>query len=131
MFGKRLIALSRNDYQPDITFHGRPKAKHFFDNQMLFPAPDLIVEILSADSEQRDRGLKFRDYAAHDISEYWMVNPERESIERFCHDGNGYIMQESPNVIRSALFPGLEIPLSAIFDDVENHNFLKIVYKAA
>ena len=50
---KALVAMTRNDYEPDITFFTKEKALQFHCNQTKFPAPDLIVEILSPSTEQR------------------------------------------------------------------------------
>jgi Uma2 family endonuclease len=36
-----------------------------------------VVEILSADSEARDRGEKFVEYEAAGIPEYWLIDPIR------------------------------------------------------
>jgi Uma2 family endonuclease len=44
---KIMIELSRNSYEPDICFFRKEVADAFTDNQMLFPAPDFIAEILS------------------------------------------------------------------------------------
>ncbi len=41
---KVMIALTRNDYEPDISFFSKEKASKFTDDQMLFPAPDFVVE---------------------------------------------------------------------------------------
>ena len=44
---KVLVSISRNDYEPDVTFFGREKSAAFHADQMIFPAPDLAVEVLS------------------------------------------------------------------------------------
>ena len=46
-YEKLLITLSRNDYEPDICFFAKARAQHFTPDQMKFPAPDFIIEILS------------------------------------------------------------------------------------
>ena len=53
---KILITLTRNDYEPDICFFRQDKAVNFTEDQILFPAPDLVIEILSDSTESRDRG---------------------------------------------------------------------------
>ncbi len=58
---KMLIALTRNDYEPDIVYFGPEKAQGFTPDQTKFPAPDLVVEVLSPSTEATDRGIKFRD----------------------------------------------------------------------
>ncbi len=51
----------------------RPAPSHLAQSK--FPAPDLIVEVLSESTEANDRGIKFEDYAAHGVVEYWIVDP--------------------------------------------------------
>ena len=64
---KALIALTRNDYEPDLVFFSTEKYATFTEEQMLFPAPDFVVEILSKSTASKDRGIKKQDYAAHGI----------------------------------------------------------------
>src|SRR5205809_740942 len=42
---KALIALTRNDYEPDINFFSRNKADSIRPDQHIFPVPDFIVEV--------------------------------------------------------------------------------------
>ena len=42
---------------------------------MLFPAPDFAVEVLSPSTQKNNRGIKFDDYALHNVSEYWIIDP--------------------------------------------------------
>lgn len=80
---KVMIELTRNSYEPDICFFRKEVADMFADNQMLFPAPDFIVEILSPTTEKIDRGIKFRDYAQHGVKEYWIIDPDKETVEQY------------------------------------------------
>ncbi len=82
--GQLMIELSRNSYQPDIIYFDKQKSKAFHKEQMLFPAPDFVVEILSPSTEKNDRGIKFEDYALHGVAEYWIVDPATKSIECIC-----------------------------------------------
>jgi hypothetical protein len=56
---KLLISLSRNDYEPDLCFWTTEKESLFTDEQMQFPAPDFIAEVLSLSTDKNDRGIKF------------------------------------------------------------------------
>ena len=80
---KCLCVFPRNDYEPDIVFFGREKAARFGDHTMKFPLPDLIIEVLSSSTEKRDRGVKFEDFQAHGVGEYWIVDAERSTIEQY------------------------------------------------
>ncbi len=46
-------------------------------------APLLVVEILSASTASRDRGVKARRYAELGVRHYWIVDPEARRLE--CH----------------------------------------------
>lgn len=79
---KVMLKFTRNDYEPDIVYFSKEKASEFHDEQLLFPAPDLVVEILSESTKKRDRGIKFVDYAAHGVNEYWIVDATKKCIEQ-------------------------------------------------
>lgn len=74
---KVMISLTRNDYEPDIVFFNAEKAADFTKDQLLFPAPDFVVEILSNRTATRDKGIKKQDYAAHGVREYWIIDADR------------------------------------------------------
>jgi Uma2 family endonuclease len=46
-------------------------------------APDLVVEILSPSTANRDRGLKLDLYQKAAVSEYWIVDPERKVVQQY------------------------------------------------
>ena len=64
--------------EPDIVFvdAGRAEYKGIPDGA------DLVVEVISAaaDGRRRDMQVKFTEYAAAGIAEYWIVDPENETI---------------------------------------------------
>ena len=87
---KIMISLTRNDYEPDVCFFGNEKAKNFKPTQAQFPAPDLVVEVLSDSTEKYDRETKFQDYAAHGVSEYWIIDAEKETVEQYFLENEQY-----------------------------------------
>jgi Uma2 family endonuclease len=118
---KILIVLNRNDYEPDICFFGQAKASAFTPNQNKFPAPDLIMEVLSDSTEALDRGIKFEDYAAHGVAEYWIVDPVAETIEQNLLQEGVYrlAVKVKTGTIASTVVTGFEIPVRAVFDGAE------------
>jgi Uma2 family endonuclease len=128
-YEKIMISLARNDYEPDICFFSKPKSDAFKSKQTRFPAPDFVVEILSPDSETRDRVTKFMDYAANGVLEYWVIDPEVQTIEQFVLNGGQYdLRQKSDNgEIRSEAVTGFVIPVRAVFDVQENLQALKTI----
>jgi len=115
---KMLVALTRNDYEPDVCFWNQAKAAQFHASQMRFPAPDFIAEVLSPSTEVIDRTIKFDDYAAHGVQEYWIIAPEQQNIEQYILAASGYVLQQKTDsgIVRSVAVPGFEIPAQAIFD---------------
>ncbi|HHY57782.1 MAG TPA: Uma2 family endonuclease [Chloroflexi bacterium] len=119
---KLLIALTRNDYEPDVCFFAADKAATFQPDQMIFPAPDFVAEVLSPSTEAIDRGVKFEDYAAHGITEYWIIDPDNERIEQYLLEGEAYTLafKADSGVVRCRAVPGFVAPVRAVFDEAEN-----------
>ncbi len=128
---KALIALTRNDYEPDIVFFSTEKATDIQPDQTKFPAPDLIVEVLSPSTERIDRGIKLEDYAAHGVAEYWIIDAERATIEQYVADAGVYRLEtrKTDGELRSTVVAGFRIPVRAIFDDATNLATLRALLK--
>lgn len=79
---------------------------------------DLVVEIVSSDDKKRDTVEKPADYAEAQIPEYWIVDPESETIVVLQLKGDRYA--EAGRFARgelasSALLPALSIDTSSVF----------------
>jgi Uma2 family endonuclease len=129
---KLLVALTRNDYEPDISFWGRDKADSFMPDQMKFPAPELIVEVLSPSTEAIDRGIKFEDYAAHGVAEYWLVDPVEETVEQYVLHKGAYRLRVKvkDGLIDSLVIAGFKVLARAIFDRAEHLAALEAILTA-
>jgi Uma2 family endonuclease len=118
--------LTRNDYEPDVAFFPECVARTFTKDQMRFPAPAFVAEVLSPSTEANDRGVKFEDYASHGIAEYWIVDPDAETVEQYLLAGSAYRLSVKlkEGEIESPTLSGFRIPVRAIFDEAENHRAL-------
>ena len=116
---KCLCVFPRNDYEPDIVFFGPEKAAALQPDQLKFPVPDLAVEVLSESTERRDRGVKFADFEAHGVREYWIIDPETLTLEQYVNEDGVFRLQtkSGSGELRSTAVPGFCIPIPAIFDD--------------
>lgn len=117
---KVMVSLTRNDYEPDICFFTKEKAKDFKKKQMQFPPPDFVVEILSPSTAKNDRGTKFIDYAAHGVSEYWIIDPEKETVEQYLLKNKSYHLAQklkSNGVLKSKIVKGFEVEIDEIFEN--------------
>ncbi len=128
---KAMVHLSRNSYEPDIVFFRKEVAKDFKTGQMLFPAPDFIVEILSPSTEKNDRGIKFEDYALHSITEYWIIDPPAQTVEQYLLHNNEYKLEfkGTNGVITSKAIKGFACNVNAIFNDAGNMDAMRQLLK--
>jgi len=118
-YEKIMIALSRNDYEPDIVFFNAEKSSAFQDEQSLFPTPDLVVEVLSSSTSSRDRGIKFEDYEAHGILEYWIIDADERMVEQYVLEDGRYELLgkwQKGDTFTSVAVQGFRIPQAAIFN---------------
>jgi Uma2 family endonuclease len=119
---KILVTLTRNDYEPDVCFFWHETAQHFTPDQMKFPAPDFVAEVLSPGTEQADRGVKFQDYAAHGVGEYWILDSDAARLEQYLLDGESYTLaiKAGDGTVTSLAVTDFTIPVRALFDEAEN-----------
>ncbi len=117
-----LTEFSRNDYLPDLCYWKREKASRLTPDQLFFPVPDFICEVLSSSTERYDRGVKFEDYAAHGVGEYWIVDPDARAIEQhLLKDGRYDLVGKcSDGDITSTVITGFTMSVAAAFDDDTN-----------
>lgn len=123
------VFLTRNTYVPDICFFSAEKTKHFTPKQNRFPAPDLVIEVISRFSERIDKTLKFADYEAHHITEYWIVDPERGFVEQYYFEKEEYemILKTNHGTLTSFVLKDFSVPIEAIFDSVLNQKVLETI----
>ena len=80
---------------------------------------DLVVEVVSRDDPERDYVQKRDDYADLGIPEYWIVDPQAETITVLTLDGYRYVdhgVFGPGDVASSATLRGFRAPVSDILD---------------
>ncbi len=119
---KCLVVFPRNDYEPDVVYFSPAKAQGLQADTMKFPIPDLVVEVLSESTEQHDRGVKFEDFEAHGVLEYWIVDAEAQIVEQYVRQGEtlNLKMKSSTGELRSETVLGFVVNVRAFFDAQEN-----------
>ncbi|MBW3596609.1 MAG: Uma2 family endonuclease [Planctomycetes bacterium] len=129
---KCLCVFPRNDYEPDVVFFGKQKAATLEPNTMKFPVPDLVVEVLSDSTEERDRGVKFEDFAVNGVGEYWIVDADTAQMEQYVLDAGAYVLRlkSSSGRVRSEVVAGFEIDIEALFDEPKTLRGLQAIMAA-
>lgn len=103
--------------QPDIIFVSNCR-QGIIGDKRICGAPNLVIEILSPASAQRDLGLKRAIYSRQGVQEYWVVDPAQRCVHlfRFTPTGTASECIVSGNqTFDSPLFPGLRLTGAAIF----------------
>ncbi len=116
---KAMIHLTRNSYEPDICFWKKELSDKFTQDQMLFPAPTLIVEILSPSTQKKDRGIKFTDYAIHGVEEYWLIDPLQKTFEQYLLAGTVFKLhkkKKNKGRIQAKTITGFDFYIESIFN---------------
>ena len=115
---KIMCRFDRNDYEPDLCFFKKEKSVTFLDDQTIFPIPDFIVEILSPSTEARDRGIKKEDYQLNGVQEYWIIDPDIDTIEQYLINEDGEYNEPiffEKGFIECTVLLGLKIAVKSIF----------------
>jgi Uma2 family endonuclease len=103
--------------EPDLLFVSN-KRSHILEERRINGAPDLIIEILSPGTAERDRGFKFRHYEKESVQEYWIADPEEETLEIFVLQENSFTLFEkfsNNDVVSPPLFSELSFNLSDLW----------------
>ncbi|MEI6777921.1 MAG: Uma2 family endonuclease [Chloroflexales bacterium] len=80
---------------------------------------DLVVEVVSSDNPERDTVEKVTDYAEAGIPEYWIVNPEAETITVLMLQGEAYATHgvfRRSETAGSLLLEGFSVDVNAVLD---------------
>ena len=94
---------------PDLMFIARENQDRVQEFFLDGPA-DLVVEIISPESRDRDRGDKFFEYETAGVREYWLLDPQRRRAEWYqLQDDGAYstAASDGEGVYHSQVLAGL------------------------
>ena len=66
--------------------------------------------------------MKFEDYVAHGVGEYWLIDTQAQDVEQYCQAKETYVpvTHSRANELQSLIIKGLSLPIEAIFKEAEN-----------
>jgi Uma2 family endonuclease len=117
--GYKIRVSDKQGVMPDVQFYRKDNPARRKPQGLEEGRPDLAVEVVSPKSRTYDRVRKLNWYAALGVPEYWIVDPEERSLTRHLLRDGLYVIAEALEgsaVLRPDTFPGLEIPLAALWD---------------
>ncbi len=113
------VVLSNTDVvQPDLLFVSKERGHILLNGLNVQGAPDLVVEILSPSTEERDRTVKSALYARHGVSEYWLADPAAQTITVMLLGEGGFEVEAvygMGQTLTSPTLPGFAVELDEIF----------------
>lgn len=89
------------------------------DVQIPDVVPDLAVEVLSPDNTRAEMDRKLREYFAAGTRLVWYVDPQTKTARVFTAPDEGTLLGEEESLSGGDLLPGFELPLRALFAEVE------------
>jgi len=115
------VVFSKYDVvEPDLLYLSNERASDALTPLHVRGVPELVIEIGSPGTRKRDETIKRRLYERAGVTDYWVVDPQIDTIRVYRREGNGFarvveLSAESSDVLTTTLLPGLEIPLSRVF----------------
>jgi Uma2 family endonuclease len=105
--------------EPDLLFISNDQLGNLKHNYLEGPA-DMGVEIVSPESQSRDRGDKFYEYEEAGIPEYWILDQTRKRAEFYHLDKDGtykLIDPDDTGIYRSTVIEGLWLKVDWLWQD--------------
>jgi Uma2 family endonuclease len=113
-----VLAKEAQIAQPDLIFIAKARAPKLVTRAAITGAPDLVLEIISPSTARADRKIKPPLYAKYGVAEYWLVDPEDQSVEVFVLDGETYRVAGiylAGDTIKVGRFADAQIAIDSIF----------------
>ena len=103
---------------PDLCFVAR-EHMDIVKSTYIDGAPDMIVEIVSPDSVERDWRDKYQEYEANGVREYWVIDLGYSRLRAYQRgaDGRYAAIEETDGKIASAVLPGFWVRPSDLWQD--------------
>ena len=117
------VVFTRFDVvEPDLLYLSHARAAEALTDAHVRGTPELVVEICSPSTRQRDERIKRRLYEREGVSEYWVVDPELDVIRVYHRNENVFarpreFSAEAGDTLTTPLFPGLELRLADVFQE--------------
>jgi Uma2 family endonuclease len=104
--------------EPDLVFVAGEHEHRILPGRLEGPA-DLVVEVVSPTSRQRDRVDKFREYEAAGVGEYWLIERDRKQADFFGlgPDGRYQALLVQDGIFRSRVLPGFWLRIEWLWQD--------------
>ncbi len=84
-------------------------------------APELVIEVLSPSTRRHDRLVKLELYQRAGVAEYWLVDPENQSVQVLLLGKEGYLLPHEDygrrDIAKVNVLEGCFIELEKVFPE--------------
>ena len=115
-----LILSDSSGVIPDLVFFRAEQRDTIVTNNRLTGPPALVIEIVSPGLRniKRDRAAKLQLYDKYGVPEYWIVDPQNGTVERYLDQESSPTLFETlrtEDTLVTAALPGFSCPVTEIF----------------
>jgi Uma2 family endonuclease len=117
------LALRPSGREPDLLFVAREHLDRLARTSLDGPA-DLVVEVVSEDSRERDRRDKYQEYEAAGVREYWLLDPDTHQADFLGLGADGRyrpLPVDEHGVFRSAVLVGFWLRVDWLWQEPPSH----------
>jgi Uma2 family endonuclease len=117
---KILLTDLESERHPDVTVYKKPRpaGKDYWASWV----PDLVIEVVSPGSEERDYVEKREEYLAFGVREYWIVDADKGEVLVLRRRGSRWVEQvvRPPEIYQPRLLPGFAFDCARVFQAAED-----------
>jgi Uma2 family endonuclease len=112
---KLLVRPLESERHPDLAMYKTPPPPD--PDYWATWVPELVVEVVSPGSGERDYGEKREEYLLFGVREYWVVDAGREEILVLRRAKGRWTERvvRPPRMLRTRLLPGFELDVAGVF----------------
>lgn len=103
--------------QPDVLYVS-PEREDRVTEHEINGAPDVVAEVVSPSSSHRDVLDKKQLYESTGVREYWIIDPDTETVEIYVPGEEGYVLHQrhvSTGRASSSVLEAFDVDLVALF----------------
>jgi len=114
---KLLVDDLDSERHPDVSVYLTPPPEHEDRNFWRRWVPEIVIEVVSPSSRQRDYNEKPEEYLRFGVKEYWIVDADKRSMIVMRRSRGRWVEStvRPPAIHRTKLLAGLEFSIEAVF----------------
>lgn len=116
-----MVLSPRRVAQPDVIFIAKERL-NIIQRVVMGPG-DLVAEVISPGGRTRDRIEKRDLYEQHGVKEYWIIDPEAETVDVLFLEAGAYVLvlrKGRGELAGSRLLPGFEVAVDYLIQGKED-----------